>query len=353
MMVSVVIPAYNQAKFLPDTLESVLGQRGCDFEIIVVDDGSTDGTPSVLRSFSRRVRQLRQNNAGVSAARNLGLAEVRGDAVMFLDSDDLLGENTLASQAAFLGSHPEVDIAVSRNRLFEECDADGSPKAIDEWPLFRGDYDVHICHFNIAPIQALLCRRKVVEAVGAFDTTLIGCEDHDYWLRAMELGFKVMRNPEPIVYYRKHSASATTDVDRLYKFDGLLQMRIAGILDSNPHFPCKRREGLLANAAGAVLTALRVFKNEKDMARALLEVALRRLGQVESLGPSGGSELMSYFLHRLMSFAAGQRPVPLDPQGRLKAALAGVLARVPELMADFREGDDPAVKAITLAGKMC
>ncbi|MFP5223894.1 MAG: glycosyltransferase [Acidobacteriota bacterium] len=352
MIVTVVIPAYNQARYLPAALECVLAQRGVDLDVVVVDDGSTDETPQVLRPYEGRVRTLRQDNAGVSAARNLGIAALRGDAVLFLDADDLLGGNALASQAAFLQAHPEADMAVCRNGIFGACDGQGMPEVFDEWPLFSGDYDVHVCHFNIAPIHAFLCRRKVVEAVGGFDASLVGCEDHDFWLRALHLGFTARRNPEPLVYYRKHEASATTDAHRLYRHDGLLQLRIAELLDRDAGFPRKRCEGLLANAAGSALTALRIHEREPDLARALLDIAVRRLDQAQDTGSAAGSDLTSWFLHRLLSFAAGERPAPLDPGGRLKAALAGVLARAPGLAPGYRRESDPAAKALALAAKM-
>ena len=99
-LVSVIIPAYNYAHFLGDAVESVLVQRedGIDVDIVIVDDGSTDDTPNVIRGFGDAVRSIRQVNQGLAAARNTGIAAARGDFLLFLDADDMLTRGTLAGQ---------------------------------------------------------------------------------------------------------------------------------------------------------------------------------------------------------------------------------------------------------------
>ena len=105
--ISVVIPAYNHGRFLREAIDSVLAQTYAPLEIIVVDDGSTDDTEQIVRSYGDRVRYIRQQNAGVGAARNNGIANARGEYVAFLDSDDLWLPEKLAVQVEYMRRHPE------------------------------------------------------------------------------------------------------------------------------------------------------------------------------------------------------------------------------------------------------
>src|SRR5579864_8740685 len=111
--VSVVIPAYNAARFLGDAIQSVLNQTYSNFEVVVVNDGSTDDTESVVRSFGDRLFYVKQANKGVSAARNEGIKRARGQYVAFLDSDDVWLPTKLAEQIPFLEQNPEVGLVYS------------------------------------------------------------------------------------------------------------------------------------------------------------------------------------------------------------------------------------------------
>jgi glycosyltransferase involved in cell wall biosynthesis len=110
-VISVIIPAYNVAQFLREAVDSALAQTRRDIEAIVVDDGSTDGSADMLRDLDDpRLRVIRQDNAGSAAARNAGLRLASGNLVAFLDADDRWAPQNLERQAAFLESHPEVDM---------------------------------------------------------------------------------------------------------------------------------------------------------------------------------------------------------------------------------------------------
>ena len=111
--VSVIMPAYNYAQFIGAAIESVLGQSWQDWELIIVDDGSTDATPAVIAGFhDPRIRALRRQNGGEAAARNSGLDLARGEYISFLDADDLYLPNALADRVAFLETHPEYGVVV-------------------------------------------------------------------------------------------------------------------------------------------------------------------------------------------------------------------------------------------------
>ena len=119
-LVSIVVPTHNYGHFLPQALDSALSQMDVDLEVIIVDDGSTDETSEVIASYAGLVSSIRQDNRGLSAARNTGLAIARGEFLVFLDADDILGPGVLASQNAFLQNNPQTWMAVCRSFFFSK-----------------------------------------------------------------------------------------------------------------------------------------------------------------------------------------------------------------------------------------
>ena len=207
MKVSVVIPAYNQGKFLRETLESVLRSTKAPHEIIVTNDGSTDDTGAVCESFGNRIVYLQQANGGVSAARNAGLNRLSGDAVMLLDSDDLLERSWIEVASRELERarrrHPNKQIIHGDYMLF---DNDGSYEKRVVSKL------VGVRHFlrdsNVLP-SGMLMTRKVIDAVGEFDGSLNACEDWDYNLRAALLGFEFHNVHHLAFRHREHADGAS------------------------------------------------------------------------------------------------------------------------------------------------
>jgi glycosyltransferase involved in cell wall biosynthesis len=213
-LVSVVIPAYNAAAFLRAAIESVLAQTFRSFELIVVDDGSTDETAAIARSFGARLRYVRQQNARQAAARNHGLRESRGALIAFLDADDLWREDKLAKQVALLQSDPALGLVYCS---MTEIDAAG--RCLGELPArLRG----HVMRDVLLGRgggggglgSTAVVRREVFEAVGDFDSDLPPCEDTDFFWRAASR-YAVDFVDEPLVSYRQHSESAHVDVDRM------------------------------------------------------------------------------------------------------------------------------------------
>src|ERR1044072_1794023 len=109
-LVSVIIPTYNSARFLAESIQSVLGQSFRDFELIVIDDGSTDNTEAVVAAFPEALRYVKKANGGPAAARNFGIREARGDFIAFLDADDFWMSDKLALQVAHFNDHPEYGV---------------------------------------------------------------------------------------------------------------------------------------------------------------------------------------------------------------------------------------------------
>jgi len=213
-LVSVVIPCYRQAHFLPDAIESVLAQNYQHFEIIVVDDGSPDETSTVVARYPR-VEYVWQRNKGLSAARNAGLARSRGMYVVFLDADDRLTRVALASGTQQLSAHPECAFVAGEHRLI---DAQGA--AVPSAPRERvtSDHYRELLTGNFIWCPAsVLYRRSVFQAVGGFATSLKSAEDYDMYLRIAR-AFPVRTHGEIVAEYRFHSAGMSRDSARMLKF---------------------------------------------------------------------------------------------------------------------------------------
>ncbi len=182
-LVSVIIPAYNAAECIAGALDSVLAQTLCEFEILVVDDGSNDGTATVLASFGDRLQLLTQPNSGPAAARNKGLQHARGEFVAFLDADDRWLPTKLERQVALLRSRPEIGFCSTATAV---VDAAGAPVA--DWPCCAGDAVLpELLFMRAAAISGstsgVVARRALVLEVGGFDERLRGFEDPDLWIR--------------------------------------------------------------------------------------------------------------------------------------------------------------------------
>jgi glycosyltransferase involved in cell wall biosynthesis len=209
-LVSVVVTAYNVARYLPETLDSVLAQTHLRREIIVVDDGSTDNLEAALARFEHAITVIRQDNAGLGAARNRGLREVTGDYVAFLDADDLWDPSTLSCQIAVAHRHAEAGLVVCDGYQFgrpnaldrlihgplrDEVDAaPGGEIVVDAYPTLVRH------HTFFCPAQGLL-RRAVVDELGPVATDRNTAPDYDYTLRAAQR-FPIAVHTARLVRYR-------------------------------------------------------------------------------------------------------------------------------------------------------
>lgn len=221
-LVSVVMPAYNAGPYLEAAIRSVLEQDYPAVELIVVDDGSSDGTPEFAAGFGERVRVLRQRNAGPAAARNRGMAAARGELVAFLDADDVWLPGKLRAQVDHLRSHPEVGIVYGAF-LRWSAGPDGSfgpppvpPGADPGVPLVReqsGWIYTGLLFDNIVHVITAMLRKPVVDRLGGFDESLRTGEDYDFWLRASRQ-FQAAKLNRTLAWYRLH-ATSTTRVPRV------------------------------------------------------------------------------------------------------------------------------------------
>ncbi len=190
-LVSVVVPAYNAEAFIADALHSVLAQNYGAIEILLVDDGSTDGTSEVVRALAPDIRIIRQENGGVASARNTGLKAAKGDFICFLDADDGWFPGKVSAQADYLLKHPDVGLVYHAWRVWEPDDDGGYPaldvpKVTDEHAIVQNESGAIYSRLLLDCIvhtSTVMVRREVIEQVGFFDTQLTVGEDYDYWLR--------------------------------------------------------------------------------------------------------------------------------------------------------------------------
>ena len=178
--VSVIIPTFNRWPWVGEAIESVLAQSFADFELIVVDDGSTDDTARELAKFGSRLRLLRQPNRGVSAARNLAVRHGRGSYLAFLDSDDLWLPEKLAVQTSFMEQNPAVQICQTEE-IWIRNGIRVNPKAKHRKP--SGEIFFPSLKLCLVSPSAVMLTRKLFERVGGFDENFPVCEDYDLWLR--------------------------------------------------------------------------------------------------------------------------------------------------------------------------
>src|SRR5215203_3415574 len=205
-LVSVVIPCYNQAHFLGEAIESVLAQSYTNFEVIVVDDGSEDTTSEVASGYEG-VRLIRQENGGLSAARNRGLAEASGEYVVFLDSDDRLLVEALEVGVRELESHPECAFVSGTLR---HITVDGAPTWVKP-SAYVDDHYVALLRRNYVGTPATVMFRKwVFGETGGFDVSLRACEDYDLYLRIARR-FPIYHHGELVAEYRRHGATMSAD----------------------------------------------------------------------------------------------------------------------------------------------
>lgn len=178
--VSVIIPVYNRAAFVLEAVDSVLKQTLQDFELIVIDDGSTDGTAEALKRFEDRLFYRYQDNQGVSGARNLGLQMARGKWIAFLDSDDLWLPEKLETQVRFFSENPGAVICQTEEIWIRKGRRVNPQKKHQK---FSGDIFAPSLLLCLVSPSAVMIQRNLFDQVGYFDVTLPACEDYDLWLR--------------------------------------------------------------------------------------------------------------------------------------------------------------------------
>jgi len=226
-LISVVIPCYNQARFLGKAVQSVLSQSHKELEVIVINDGSTDETEGVASQYltDPRFRLINQKNAGLPAARNRGLSESHGDFLNFLDSDDWLGEDMIRTLVTALDQNPEIAFAYCDVQV---VDAEGEPSGAfsvgGARETVNGDIFGSLVLCGYFPPQTVLIRRSVLDDVGSFDEQLGGHADYDLWLRTTGKGHHALYVDQKLAYYRIHGNNMSSNRQHMFSTrEGALQ----------------------------------------------------------------------------------------------------------------------------------
>jgi len=216
--VSIITPAYNAAPFIHDTIDSIQKQIFGDWELLIVDDGSTDETVEIVERSQQtdpRIRLLRQSNAGPSAARNRAMRIAGGAFFAFIDSDDQWHPEFLAHQLDVFAQHPETSLVTS-NACFLGGPLDGRARRpqSDGYPALTPEY---IIANDSAVFIMTVFRREVFERIGGLDETQWTSEDYDFWIRAALVGFVFRMSSRPLALYRRHDGSLSDDKARMLK----------------------------------------------------------------------------------------------------------------------------------------
>jgi len=224
--VSVIIPTYNRVPYLGDAIRSVLAQSPEVGEIIVVDDGSTDDTEGLVRSFDARLIYLRVPHRGQPAAtRNRGLEAAHGDFIALLDSDDLFLPGKLTLQCPALAAHADAALVYSNGSFFSDDPAKPISRVLAGLPTPSGDAFADLLRGNFLFPAVTLIRRSCLDAVGAFDETLTlrGVEDYDLWLR-LAARFPILYVPGDVAAIRRHT-------DNISKNPATIRMGVLDVLE--------------------------------------------------------------------------------------------------------------------------
>ena len=201
-IVSIIIPTYNRAGLITETLKSVFAQTYKDYEVIVIDDGSTDNTEEVLAPYMDRIRYIRQENAGVSVARNRGMLAATGEFIAFLDSDDLWYPEKLEKQVACMKEHPEIGMTYTD--YFLSADP-GLPKESRMATFQAGKLTLPqiLAKKSINLTPAVMFRRDLLPKIGLMDSVLYAAEDYDFWWRIIH-HTQVKYVDDILVFCREH-----------------------------------------------------------------------------------------------------------------------------------------------------
>ena len=257
-LISVVMAAKNYARFLPTAVDSVFAQTIADWELVIIDDGSTDETPAAVRPYLRdpRVRYVRSDRLGQSRAKNLGERLSRGGFIAYLDADDAWLPTKLEKQLAVFAEHPECGVVFTARELIDDAGRTIAPNAQQTTTAFpRGHVFEQIFLKNFVCFSSAMVKKQVFDRVGGFDPNLDLAIDYDLWLRvARHYDFHGLA--EPLTRYRTgHGNLSGKLIDRVRTAEVIMNRAIA----RNPNALCSETigEGYASTFRAAAFTLRR------------------------------------------------------------------------------------------------
>lgn len=248
-MISVIIPCYNYGHLIAETLNSILSQTHTDLEIIVIDDGSTDNTGEVLKSYTdndERVQYYRYENAGLGTTRNRGIEKAKGTYIQFLDADDLIERRKFEIQLQLFKEHPEVDIVYGSVRYFTKNAFDQSERLLTYWgpneewmPKISGrGHDIlpRALKGNFSHLSSPLFKKQVVDKVGEFDNEISAVADYHFLLRCAiaDANFYYHDTPDTYSLVRWHKINMSSNVAMMRTEEQKMRMKLSSMLANYP-----------------------------------------------------------------------------------------------------------------------
>jgi glycosyltransferase involved in cell wall biosynthesis len=229
--ISAIVPTYNSSAYIVETVESIVSQTVQVDEVIVVDDGSTDDTSDKLKPYMDRIRYIHKENGGVSTARNLGVAEARGDWIAFLDSDDVWHPNKIETQLAALRSNPDVKLLGTELYNWPGQHPILADVALDVPNVTLSELLIR----NSLVTSTIMVETATIRKAGEFDPTLFGPEDHDIWIRICRIAPTAKLNVG-LTGYRTVQGSLSKNPNRMT--DGMKRIlekcEADGLFDGKP-----------------------------------------------------------------------------------------------------------------------
>jgi len=232
--VSVIIPVYNGEKYIAECVESVLSQTYRDFEIIVVDDGSTDKTAQVIKQLNHQLTYVFQKNKGSAAAFNTGIRNSCGEYLVWLSADDLLMPEALAELISFLAQNPDVQVVDSDYYL---VDAQGAILSECRWPYYpdKREFLYHMLEVNFFG-SAVMFERRCIDTVGYFDEETGYAADANMWFR-MAKYFRLGHIPKFLLKYRWHTENTSHHFWRMRRYLRVHYKKVLGLYEVAEFFP--------------------------------------------------------------------------------------------------------------------
>lgn len=335
--ISAVLPVYNGEAYVREAVESILAQTFTDFELIIINDGSTDGSGAVLRELAARdprIVLVERANGGLVSALNEGIERARADLIARMDADDVAMPNRFALQHARMEAEPELGVPKLGvlGSFIRIMDKAGRTIRLGDYPVSVAEAARFMEHGCPVAHPTVMMRREAVLKAGGYRKLFSHCEDYDLWLRISELGYGIANLPQPLLNYRMHGANVSAvhrNTQELGTMVALLahRARVAGLAD-----PTAGAEKLHAGLIEAVPSHLRrdveaalfVLRHAhlSLAAREELETAWQHYGQ---LSPQARREtVMCDFLMRLLNGAVRNRS-----HGLAFRALAEAMRRHP------------------------
>ena len=207
-LISVIIPVFNGERFIAEAIQSVLNQNYEPLEIIVIDDGSTDGTADLVKSIEGNIRYFYKQNGGTAAARNMGLSLAKSGQIAFIDADDVWVDNKLSLQMEQFNQFPETEVVIGfllPVRTVNQASIDAMQETNNKGAL-------------VLSLGSILVKKSVFDKIGVFDEELTLSEDTDWFFRVREADIKVRINKEIVQFYRLHDKNITHDKSQVMLF---------------------------------------------------------------------------------------------------------------------------------------